>query len=156
MPVSCTKDRLQFHHTQFVIRKTDCSFIIPSLLYEGQTLVSLYPICYTKYRLQFHYTQFGIPKTDCSSLYIPSLLYKRQAAINYTQFFIRKAGCSFIIPSLLYERQASVSCMFFFCYERQAAFMQYAKTVHTCCAKTDRAADTGKVSSIFHFFEYPV
>ena len=49
-------------------RLSDCSLIIPSLVYQRQTAVHYtYPICYTKDRLQ---------------LIIPSFLYERQAAVS--------------------------------------------------------------------------
>ena len=134
-----------YHACQFLVRKTDCSSIMPSLLYERQAAVSSYPVCYTKDRLQFHHTQFVIRKTGCSFI-IPSLLYERQAAVSsypvcyrkdrlqfhytqfvirradisfiiHTQFVIQKTGCNFIIASFLYERQTAVS-LYPLCYTK--------------------------------------
>ena len=137
-PVSYTKDRLQFYYTHFVTRKTGCSFIIVSFLYERQaacpvcyttdcqTAVSLYRVWYTKDRLQFHYTYPVCHTKDRLQLIIPIFLYERQVAVSlypvcytkdrlqfhYTQFVIRKTGCCFLYVFFLLRK---TGCIYAIC-----------------------------------------
>ena len=64
-------------------RLSDCSFIIPSLVYQRQTAVHYtYPVCYTKDRLQ---------------LIIPSFLYERQVVVSFYPACYTKDRLQFLV-----------------------------------------------------------